>query len=84
MTHSTLATPVSSTSSSSDDFSSSYFGKQNKNPKSPAQFTQSIAGLLFVVTANYGIIANLADGIVSLGHGDLEFVKWESSGTSGV
>lgn len=59
------ATPVSSTSSSSDDFSSSYFGKQNKSPKSPTQFTQSIAGLMFVVKANYGIIANLADGIVS-------------------
>lgn len=59
------ATPVSSTSSSSDDFSSSYFGKQDKSPKSPTQFTQSIAGLMFVVKANYGIIANLADGTVS-------------------
>lgn len=32
-----------------------------------------------MVKTNYGIIANLADG-----HRDLEFVKWPSSGTSGV
>lgn len=39
---------------------------------------------MFVVKAKYGIIANLADRIVSRGHRDLEFVTWESSETLGV
>lgn len=52
-------------SSSSDAFSLSYFGKQNKSWKSPTQFTQSISRLMFVVKTNYGIIANLAETTVS-------------------
>lgn len=45
---------------------------------------QSIAGLVFVVKANYGIIANLADRIASRGHRDLKFVTRETSETLGV